>query len=1087
MIQNYMSLREPLQRLSRLPLSAGTWAAKLLLAALLFASALPPQQAVAQQKAPSTVKGVVRTENGLPVAGVSVVIKGTLRGTTTDAKGAFAIQAKSADVLVFSFIGYQTAEIRVGAQTHIEMVLSEQATELDDVVVIGYGTAKKSDLSGAVASIRADDVMKGTANTSINQALQGRLAGVTVSQNDGAPGSGVNINIRGVNTFLSNSQPLYVVDGIPFDPPATPRSAENTDNSAESVTNAMAFINPHDIASIEVLKDASATAIYGSRGANGVILITTKKGTSRKPVVEFSANMSISKVRKTIPVLNGYEFATYRNEQQENGFIYDGVPYREKVFPGRFDFMTSSDGTVIGARYKAAPEDYLNPGWVYGTDPAGREWRSWVEGTDWQDEIFQIGISQEYNIQVSGATDKGNYAFSGNYTSQDGTIKNTGYDRFTLRANISQEIVKGITAGINLSYANAVNNFAKSNSMSQSFLRSALMFPSTISKSDFSQNEELASLVTNPISYVDNAKNQLTSDNVFSSAFVSIKLAPGLTFRQNLGLSYFANERSTYYNRETGEGFAPTINGRGGYSDNVQRNLTEESMLTYANTFNKIHNLNIVGAVTFEQTAFTSKTMSGTNFPSDITENYDMGAALNPGPLVTDKRRNRLFSLLGRINYVLKDRYIFTASFRRDGSSKFSKSNRWSNFASGAIAWRISEEPFIKRLEIFDNLKLRASFGQTGNQGIPDYLTSYMMQMNKYVFSGKDASGYRSGSAFNPNLRWETTDQYNVGLDIGVLKNRINLTVEYYYKNTKDLLQNFKIPESSGFTNQMMNQGRVTNEGLEIQGNFRVLERALSWSIDANISFNRNRIKDMPHDQFATRLWYSADNAFIFRNDCPVGSIYGYVEDGFYDNEAEVRANPDYANATDATVKSMIGEVKYREGQHIIGNTNPDYTFGMTHNFSWKNLSFGFFLQGMVGNDIFNGNLQNITLSSPYNITRDAYKTRWTPENREHAKWPKASNQVKRTWLVSDRYVEDGSYLRLKNVNIGYTFNRPKFCKHISSINIYASVTNLFTITGYSWYDPDVNAFGGDASRRGVDIYSYPTSRTFSFGVKVQF
>lgn len=1064
--------------------TAGSLIARIVTVALLLA--VPSIQVLAQQST-SQVKGSVKAENGMPMPGVSVIVKGTVKGTTTDAKGNYAIQAKSSDYLVFSFMGYQSVEERVGARTSIEVVLTEQATALDDVVVIGYGTARKSDLSGAVASIRADDVMSGTVNTSINQALQGRLAGVTVSQNDGAPGSGVNINIRGVNTFLSNSQPLYVVDGIPFDPPATPQSAENTDNSAEAVSNAMAFINPHDIESIEVLKDASATAIYGSRGANGVILITTKKGTSRKPTVEFSANLSISKVRKTIPVLNGYEFASYRNEQQENGFIYDGVPYTVKVFPGRFEFATGSDGTIIGAEYKPAPEDYLNPGWVYGKDPTGREWRSWVEDTNWQDEIFQLGLSQEYNIQVSGATDKGNYAFSANYTSQDGTIKSTGYDRYTLRANISQEIIKNITAGINLSYANSITDFAKSNSMSQSFLRSALMFPSTISKNDFSQNEELASLVANPVSYVKNAKNQLTSDNVFSSAFVSIKLAPGLTFRQNLGLSYFANERSTYYNRETGEGYAPTVNGRGGYSDNSQRNLTEESMLTYAKVFNKIHSLNVVGAVTFEQTSYTSKTMSGTNFPSDITENYDMGAALNPGPLVTDKRRNRLFSFLGRVNYVLKDRYIFTASFRRDGSSKFTKQNRWSNFASGAVAWRISEEPFVKRLNFFDNLKLRASFGQTGNQGIPDYMTSYMLAMKKYVFDGKDASGYRSSTAFNPDLKWETTDQYNVGLDMAFLKNRISLTVEYYFKNTRDLLQNFKIPESSGFTNQMMNQGRVTNEGLEIQGTFRLLERAVRWGIDANISFNRNLIHDMPYDQFATRLWYTADNAFIFRNGCPIGAIYGYVEDGFYDNEAEVRANPDYANASDATVKSMIGEIKYREGKHIIGDTNPDYTFGITNNFSWKNLTFSFFIQGVMGNDIFNGNLQNITLSSQYNITKDAYYSRWTPENRENAKWPKASNQVKRTWLLSNRYVEDGSYVRLKNINIGYTFDRPKFCKHIRSINVYASATNLLTITGYSWYDPDVNAFGGDASRRGVDIYSYPTSKTFSIGVKVQF
>lgn len=1057
---------------------------------LVLIQANNPSLADVDVNQPITITGKVTDVNNEPMIGVTVIVKNTNTGTVTDMNGNFSLNVTSSDdVISISYLGYKTEEFPVNNSRTFSITLQEDEKLLEEVVVIGYGSMKKRDLSGSVAQVKADEILSGNPAASINQALQGRVAGAMVNQNDGAPGAGISMQIRGTNSFSSNSQPLYIVDGIPFEVPATPRSAENTDGSLEASANALSFINPHDIASIEVLKDASATAIYGSRGANGVVLITTKSGEKGKPRIEFTSNVSSSTIRKQVPVLDGYHYALYRNEQQDNALFYDSSPFTQYVYPSpgtwRFD---TSNGEVLSAKYNPSPEDFLSPGWKEGIDENGGSWKQWVEGTNWQDQIFQTGYSQEYNMLISSATDRGNYTFSGNYTSQDGIIKGTGFERYTLRSNTSQNITKNMTVGLNLSYTNSTTDFAKGNSLDYSILRSALLYPSTIYYGDFSQSDELLWLSANPRTYVISTKNELSSVNIFASAFASIRLHENLVFRQNLGLSNFENQRSTYSNRDTGEGAIDKVNGKGGLSDNRQSHTVTESMLTYNRIFGKIHNLNAVAAVTYEHRVNSAESMTATQFPTDLTENYDMGLALVPGSLVSSKFESKLFSMLGRVNYVLNDKYIFTASFRRDGSSKFSSENRYANFASGALAWRLSEEAFIKNLNLFDNLKLRLSYGQTGNQAIPDYQTMYTMRVANYPLGGSEHSGFVSDHAFNTSLKWETTDQYNAGIDFGFYNNRLSFVIDYYYKKTNDLLQNVKTPQSTGYISQIINSGYVTNEGLELTANLVPVQNKLfNWRIDANLSFNRNRIGGLLADQFSSRLWYKADNVFIQRNGLPIGAIYGYVEDGFYDNEAEVRADPTYASANANVVKSMIGEIKYKEGLHVIGDTNPDYIFGVTNNFEWNKFNFGFFVQGVMGNDIFNGNLMNVTLFNTTNIPVAVYDYRWTPETKDIAKWPKATNQAKRTWLISDRYVEDGSYIRLKNINIGYTFDNPKFLKGIRSINLNASAGNLFTLTDYSWYDPDVNAFGNDPARRGVDVYSYPTSKTFSFGLKVQF
>lgn len=1037
---------------------------------------------------------VTDSKDGAPLPGVTIQSQNKA-SVISNNNGEYTIKVNKGDVLTFSFVGMLSKSVKIESDKKINVSLSENEVVLNDVVVVGYGTMRKRDLSGAIDQIKGSDILKGNPSSSINQALQGRFAGVTVNQSDGAPGAGVSIQIRGINSFTTETQPLYIVDGIPFDVGTTPKSNDiNLGN--EQSSNPLSSINPNDIESIEVLKDASATAIYGSRGANGVILISTKKGQLGKDKIEFTSNFNVSLLGKKIDVLDASTYASYVNEQITNSNYYEG---KNLTYPysGKWSYQYDAEGKKIltSGVYIPSPEDYKNTG--IRTDEYGNE--TLVPATNWQEQIFQTGISQEYNLRLSGANEKGWHSISGNYLDQQGIIKKSGFKRFTFRSNLGRKLSQRLEISANVNYSNSTNDFARTNAHDFSIIRSALLFPPTYPL-DITpeQSDEYVWLAVNPLMSLTYSKDQTKQDQLSISSYADIKISNNLKFRQNIGLGYVNNTRGTYYGVHTGEGKMPT-NGRAGQSDSWRQSTTAESILTFNKLFNKTHSVNVVGGFTYEDVNYGGKSMSATNFPTDITEEYDMSQGLSPGVLKSSKGQTKLVSLLSRVNYGYKDKYLLTASYRRDGSSKFVEGNKFANFASAALAWRLSEEDFIKRLNIFDNLKLRTSYGQTGNQGISAYQTMAYMSVYNYPFGGNMVSGYAQNTyrgALNPNLKWETTNQYNAGLDLSVFKNRVNFTVDYYWKKTIDLLQNVKVPSSSGFVSMWMNSGNVTNEGLEITGKFLVVDyKSFKWNLIANISFNKNTIGGLAGDQYATRLWDSADNIFIQRNGCPIGAIFGYVEDGLYDNEAEVRANPIYTNESKEIVKRAIGDIKYRDidGQVgitendrvIIGDVNPDYTFGITNEFNWKGFSFSFFIQGVQGNDIFNGNLLNVTMSSRGNIPTSAYNSRWTETNRENAKWPKAISSYYREWKISNRFIEDGSYVKLKNINFGYDFKN--LVKGIDNLQVFASASNLLTLTKYSWYDPDVNAFGGDASRRGVDNYSYPSSRTFSLGLKVNF
>ena len=1047
--------------------------------------------AVAQQQIKGRIMDGTHNE---PLIGASISVPGTTAGTVADLDGNFAFTLPEGKFLIqVSMIGYKTKVVNVKGKTEIEVALAEDAEVMEEVVVIGYGTMKKRDLSGSVSQIKSEDLKAG-GSADVAHGLQGKIAGVDVKQSDGSPGAGVSITVRGSNSFTTSSQPLYIVDGVPYgtDPNGTPGSDATSGNNQQ--TSPLSMINPNDIEKIEVLKDASATAIYGSRGANGVVIITTKKGEVGKPKIEVNASWSIQHIGKRVKMLDPYTYALYQNEAAANSRLYEGGTNRNPYI-GEWQYpYTGGEFVYSQGKYNPSPDDFLNQG--IRTDEYGNV--DEVIGADWQDEIYQTGFAQDYSVSVSGGSEQGYYAFSGGYTDQKGIIRNTGYRRYNLGMNISRHITRWLEIGTSQYFTNAVTDFQRTNSENTGIIRSALIFPPTYGpRSQTEQLDELNWLAANPTNYVNGAKDQLKQISWFSSSYVEAKIRPWLKFRQNLGLGYNDGHRGTYYDRHTQEGKSPA-NGKGGKASSIWKSLTSESLLT-ADFTRGVHKLNAVAGVTFEKGIGENESMTATNFPNDMTKDANMGLALDRATISSNETKQTLESFLARVNYTLFDKYLLTASIRSDGSSSFAQDNKWATFLSGALAWRAIDETFIQNLHVFSNLKFRLSYGETGNQAIGAYRTLTVLQAANYPYNGTLSSGVSMidwRGPTNKNLKWETTAQFNAGIDMGFFENRLQLTADYYYKKTRDLLQNVTIPSSSGFSQQMVNSGNVVNQGVEVSLTADIIRsKDFSWNLSANFALNRNKIGGLAGDQYATALWSKADQVFLQRNGCAIGTLYGYVEDGYYDNVGEVRSNAAYAGLSDQEAMRYVGEIKYRdlngdgiiseEDRTIIGNTNPDFTYGFTNNLAWRDLSLSFMLQGSQGNDIFNYNLTDITMSNIGNVTVDAYGGRWTEQTAATAAWPKATAGYTRTWLISNRYVEDGSYLKMKYLTLAYDWNKPS--SWISKIRFSLTANNLFTITNYSWFDPDVNAGGANASCPGVDSYSYPSARSFTFGLNFVF
>ncbi|WP_017259765.1 SusC/RagA family TonB-linked outer membrane protein [Pedobacter arcticus] len=1029
------------------------------------------------------LSGRVSDDTGSPLSGVSVSIKDTKTSTLTGANGEFTISATSKEqTIAFSYLGMESLQLPIGNKTFFGVRLKSKNTMLSDVVVIGYGTVKKSDLTGSVARIEREDFIKDVP-TNILQAMQGKVAGVNVTQNDGAPGAGLSIRIRGSNSFLGGTEPLYIIDGVPFNNSSSGSTPSSIGEDEKQTLNAMSFINPNDIESIDILKDASATAIYGSRGANGVVLITTRKGKSGKDRIEGTFNVGTAQVSKRMDVLNPSEYATYQNLAYLNSNIYTGTNY-----------AVPYSGTQV--------PDPLNPGQTY-YDKGPQDYVG--NNNNWQDRIFRQGVYQNYSVNIAGGTDAGTHSVTFNYLDQEGTVLNSKYNRFGLGLNLNRNISKTFKMGTSTSLANTTTNGVKtgtdkSDAASAGIIRSAITFPSTISD-PIAYDGVGDAFITNPYVYVNEVLNKVKGLNIFSSNYVEANFLKDFKFRQNVGFNYSNSARDQYYPRGVYEGFS--MKGWGLKADNIWSNITSESIVTYNKKINK-HSVNATGASTFERTNGQSKRVEAKTFPNDGLQNENLAAGEVIMPVISSRYQSTLISFLGRVNYNFDSRYLLTVSYRQDGSSKFGKDNKWAGFPSAAAAWKISEEDFLKNVNAISDLKLRTSYGKTGNQGIGSYASLSKLSVYNYVLGGAVQTGLANdlfAGPANEKLKWETTSAYNLGLDLGMFKNRLNLSIDLYQKTTDDLLQNLVIPSSTGFRTKLVNSGSIENKGVEVTLSGVIAKtKNFEWGSNFNISFNRNKILSLGSDvteQYGRNI-STGDAPFIQTVGKPIGALYGYVEDGYYDNEAEVRNDLVYTNQGDAIIKRTIGEAKYKNldndptsiGQKdrtFIGDVNPDYTFGFTNNFKFKRFDLSVFVNGVQGNNIINMNTRfNANLGTNKNITQEMADGAWAQGNdNTNATGPKIIRQFFRTLLFSERFIEDGSFVRVKNVTLGY--NVPLKSKTLTALRVSVGANNLFTITNYSGFDPEINSYGDNPAVFGVDLGGYPNSRTYNFSLRCNF
>lgn len=980
------------------------------------------------------ISGVVKDETGEPVIGANVVVKGTTNGTVTDMNGRYSLEVPEGGVLQISYIGYNTQEVKVGSGDVVNVSLREDSEALDEVVVIGYGTVKKSDLTGAVGSVQMKDVSQ-VGITSADRALQGQIAGVQVNARTGQPGESMMIRVRGSNSLAGGNEPLYVIDGMPVE-------KMNSD------------INPEDILSMEVLKDASSTAIYGSRGANGVVMITTKRGRTGDTVLEYNGYVGVSSLRKKLDLLGKDDYIAMVNEVSQN----------------------DRNGIAI------TPEQ-----------------AAMLPNNDWQDLAYQTALTHSHQVSVSGGTDKTKLYSSLNYMNQEGIIKGSDYNRFALRINGDQKLARNLSLNASIAYSYGTQNTANSNADGWGAIAYTAMVMAPIQEirdadgkyTNFSGTPWGG---TNPVGMAELYKNKTVNSRLLANMSLIYEIIDGLTFRVNAGAEVNAGSSDRYI--PIGLSAGGKLDGDASKSKSNYYTIINENILTYDKRFNKNHALNLMGGVTFQTYQYNDLGGSGTGFLRDVYETNNLGVASTPGTPSSGYSDYRMASFLGRANYNLMERYLLTVTARYDGSSKFSKNHKFAFFPSAALAWRLSEENFMQDIDWLSNLKLRASIGQTGNQSISPYQTFARLGTSGPIFGdGKDI-GFGLSSMANDDLKWETTTQTDIGVDFGFFSNRLNIGFDYYWKQTRDLLYNATLPPSSGYSSMLRNLGRIDNKGFEISINTINMKGKVNWTTNLNITSNRSIVKDLGSDVYGNK---------IQRIDAPIGGgnwfplfvgkapfqLYGYEIEGIYQTDEEARLNGEATKkAGDYRYKDTDGKAGITTGDKtIIANTQPKFTFGLTNIINWNNFELSFLLIGSVGGDIVNEFNKSITnIGGTWNIRKDVWENHWTPEN-PNAKYARASVATKDYLAFGDPssvWVENGSYLRFKDIKLAYTLPSQWFAgSRKPNISVYLSGQNLITITSYSHYDPE--ASWTSSAVNGWDRGVYPSAKSFTLGLQVKF
>lgn len=978
-----------------------------------------------------------------PIIGATVMNAAHKKGTVTDVDGTFTLDVLSLPTrLLVSYIGYKSQEVTVKKLSEeINVELSEDMTKLDEVVVIGYGTQRRTQLTGAVTKVSAD-VFSAATTPTLDGALSGAVAGLNITASSGQPGSGSSVRIRGGNSVNASNEPLYVIDGFIYYKDAS--SSKTGLGAIESSLNPLSTVNPSDIESIEVLKDISATAIYGSRGANGVILVTTKKGNRGKTSVSYRFSSGFDKVSKKLDLMNANEWVAF----QKTYFFNKGGYTDEQI-------------STLG------------------------------EGIDWQEAMLRNAFRQSHELSVNGGGEKSRYAFSATYADQQGIIVNSGFKRYNFHLNADWELFDGLTFGLSATYGKSTqsgltttegvtyNSSPYSAGITNSFVY-GLLTPQVVPV----YNENGSYNYSNPYEYayfaignkasnaISDLKNSVAeSINNYLLSNVWAQYVNGeFTAKASLGLNKEQIKQNYFSPSYTSLGLANE--GVGGIGNKTNEIWQQEYTLTWGKQLNYAHYLDLLVGYTHQSSRTDYNSILVTHFTNEELKHNNLADGSEVYPPQSGTSEATLNSFIARANYTLLNRYNVTATFRADNSSRFAKTHRWGYFPSIGLSWNVNKENFLSHLRAISDLKLRASFGMVGNQEIGDYEYSLSYTAGRYDGS----SSYSKENAANDNLKWETTTSYNVGVDLGLFSNRLNVILDGYYKKTNDLLLDVPMGFSSGITTQLQNVGNVTNKGIELTVNATLLQRKnLIWNLSANIAHNSNRITDMGNSD---NIIMGSNNETILRKGKALGTFYGLVFEGIVQENEDVSTLPTLNGN-----KLKPGDIKYTDTDRngridgndrvTLGNIQPDFTYGFSTQLNWKRLDVSVNFAGSYGNKLFNALGRRLEQTGDsYNLLRTVLDS-WTTTNSSQ-RLPYASNE-RPTSYIDGRYVENASYLKLRNITVGYTLPLQKGTKR--GVRLFATASNLLTLTPYTGYDPEVSS--------GTDTGAYPSARTFVFGFEL--
>lgn len=1027
--------------------------------------------------AQKTVTGNVKDANGDPMIGITVTLDGK-PVAVTDLDGNFTVNnAKSTSVVKLSYVGYLDQQFTVGNKSQFNIVMKEDPKSLEEVVVVGYGTMKRSDLTGAVASV-SDEAIAKSVPTSIDQVLQGRAAGVQIQANTGTPGGSSTIRIRGTNSLNATSQPIFVIDGVIID-----SSAGDNGNS-----NPLADINPSDIVSMDILKDASATAIYGSRASNGVIMITTRRGKAGDATVTYDGYVGWQTMPKTLDVMNLKEYAQHYND-------------------------------IAAAQIKSASNTYVRPDLLAG-------------GTDWQDELFRHALMTSHNVSVTGGTDKIAYALSAGYLDQDGIAIGSGYKRQTLRGNTDAQIKKWLKGGFTFSLSDSrQETHANEGSIILTALRSQPSVAVRSADGTFDGPDDQW-MPDNPVALAEITRNYNKKLNFRANTYLEATIIKGLTYRTELSAEY-NNNKYYYYMPDYRFGVKTSDTRTSRWTATNTKYWSWRNIVTYANTFGK-HTINAMLGQEMSHNHYETQLTSATGFPSNTATDPSAGNNDSSTP-VGYQDNSSIFSYFGRAFYSYDDRYLATFTLRRDGSSMFADGNRWGWFPSAALAWRVSGEKFMQNVKWINNLKLRAGWGSTGNQNVEQW--AYMALLTTYPTSW--GVGVLNGNNANPDLKWETTKSWNLGFDLSVLNNRVDVVFDWYYKKTNDLLMRLDLPAFLGSgagsnygvaANPWGNVGSLRNTGIEFTINsVNIQKKNFQWSTNFVFSLNRNKVLSLDTETGTLpRAFQVGSETATVTNTVvgqPIAQFWGYKVIGRFDKPEDFYYKDAQGNVKQVALPegcsigkngTWLGDYRFADlnndgvidnkDQTFIGNPEPKFTFGLGNTLSWKGWDFSFQFTGSYGNKILNYNRRQLEVTgSTSNLLttalnyarvekidangpddfRNYYVSNASSTNMPRLYTESYSNHNNR---VSDAYIEDGSYIRLQNISLGYTFPK-KWIEHLflTNVKLYMNIQNVFTITKYDGYDPEVGSLWGDALKNGIDYNRYPSPRIYTFGINVSF